>query len=91
MSSGKMLQWPLICVQVHIPGGLLCSMNVVYFAIVITEDKIVAATITFQSSKMLSVRILNCCAVFWRLISLQIHKSVLKLDFQDCILCLSCA
>lgn len=69
-SSGKVLRWPIKCT--FLVDYFVCehSISTVYFVIIVTKDKIVAAVITFHSSKILSVGNTKCCAVFRHLISL---------------------
>lgn len=49
------------------------------------EDKMIAAATTYQSCKILSHSIINCCVVFLRVMSLKAHgcSVLLTLDFLD--------
>lgn len=57
--------------QAHVPGRLLCNFTV---------DKMIATKITFQNSKIISLSIINHCAMFWCPINLQTHGSIVKLN-----------
>lgn len=67
-------------VQGYIPGSLLCNVYSVNFTVkpgnVVTDDKLIAAAITFQSCKILPHSIINRCAVFGSVISLQTHGCI---------------
>lgn len=60
-------------------------ISAVYLVITVAEDKIIAALITFQSTKILTHNIINHCTVFWHLISLQTHGSLTQTAFLNCI------
>ncbi len=67
-SSSEALCWSIPYMQAFLVASFVDWT--VYFTIVLKKDKMFAAVITFQSCKMLSLGITNCCAVFWCLISL---------------------
>ncbi len=71
--------WPVTCMQVHIPDYF--NMNGVFLLFMHLKDKIIVAVITLQSCKVLSHSIINRCAVFWHLRSLQTHRSITQTGF----------
>lgn len=75
--SSKQVHCEIKCVQLNIPGGLLGQRTTYVFLLFTSQSscKRVVTEIIFQSLKILC-SIINCCAAFWHLRSVQINRSV---------------